>query len=150
MYWWGTNQRKTARLKGMVEVGERLKQFRDEIGYSQWGVAESVGMKQRTWAGWEKQPPQALLYLRQLSVTFGVSADYLLGLTDDGDRRKAEGPGAALPPQGEIAQLVTLAQRMSDELRYALLTVAEALGGVEDGPTPKEIAREMRAREIEK
>ena len=91
--------------------------------------------------------------MKKLAVEYRVSADYLLGLTDnpspwaERDASDAPQPGAALAPQGEIAQLVTLAQRMSDELRYALLTVAEALAGVEDGPTPREIARQMRAHE---
>lgn len=40
-------------------------------------------MAQRTYANWEKQPPEALTHLASLASHYGVSADYLLGLVDD-------------------------------------------------------------------
>ena len=105
----------------MVELSERLKRFRDEIGYSQDGVAGSIGMKQRTWADWEKQPPQALLYLRTLAETHQVSADYLLGITDDPSPRRGE----ALP--APVQEVVSLAVAWPDARQQELLAHAQVL-----------------------
>lgn len=65
----------------MIALG--LKRFRDKLGYSQTGIAESVGMKQTTWSGWENNPPDALEWLVELSRRHGVSIEYILGVTDD-------------------------------------------------------------------
>lgn len=64
-------------------MSTRLRELRDRLGYSQEGMATSVGMAQRTYANWEKQPPEALTHLASLSRHYGVSADYLLGIIDD-------------------------------------------------------------------
>ncbi len=135
--------------------GERFRHARERADLSQGQVAVYASTGQGYLSDLElgKRWPSTWTLLKKLAVEYRVSADYLLGLTDnpspwaERDASDAPQPGAALAPQGEIAQLVTLAQRMSDELRYALLTVAEALAGVEDGPTPREIARQMRAHE---
>lgn len=64
-------------------IAVALKRFRDKLGYSQTGIAESVGMKQTTWSGWEKDPPDAMEWLVRLSRRHGVSMEYILGETDD-------------------------------------------------------------------
>lgn len=92
-------------------------------------------MKQRTWADWEKQPPQALLYLRRLAETFGVSTDYLLGLTDDPDPVRAENRAqeAALlaqlpgPERAIVRALLLLLARETPAERQFTLEVIERL-----------------------
>lgn len=93
-------------------------------------------MKQRTWADWEKQPPQALLYLRRLAETFGVSTDYLLGLTDDPDPVRAENRAqeaallAQLPgPERAIvrALLLVLARETPGERQFTLEVIERLL-----------------------
>lgn len=138
-----------------MTIGERLRERRLEIGLSLGQVGEYEGVTPQYLSNLEhgRNQPNVWLLLTKLAMRYRTTTDYLLGITDDPspwaerDAFDAPQPGAALAPQGEIAQLVTLALRMSDELRYALLTVAEALAGVEDNPTPKEIARQMRAQE---
>lgn len=93
--------------------------------------------------------------LQKLAAQYKVSADYLLGLTDDPDPVHTENRAAeaallaALRPgeRGEIEHLLRLALRMPSEAREALLYIAEALAGREAGPTPAEIVRGMRERE---
>lgn len=55
-------------------------------------MAHSVGMTQRTYAGWEKDPPEAFDRLARLAQHYGVSADYLLGLIDDPAGRRDLAP----------------------------------------------------------
>ena len=69
----------------------RIKELREQYGYSQEGVAGIVGMSQTTYSGWEKQPPESLRRLAALARHYDVSADYLLGLSNDptpADRRR--------------------------------------------------------------
>jgi transcriptional regulator with XRE-family HTH domain len=91
----------------MNPISERLKKFRDSLGYNQEGIAESVGMKQRTWSDWEKSPPEALQWLVNLSRRYSVSVDYLLTLTDDPTPHKSN--AVAYPLRNpEIADLMRL------------------------------------------
>jgi transcriptional regulator with XRE-family HTH domain len=64
-------------------VALRLKELRERYGYSQAGMAKAVGMEQTAWSRWERNPPEALLQLRNISEYYGISADYLLGLSDN-------------------------------------------------------------------
>lgn len=103
----------------MVTVAERLKQIRDRLGYSQDGMAASIGMKQRTWADWEKKPPQALLFLRKLVEKHEMSADYLIGLTDDPTTRG----GPSLSP--EMQEVIGLGQQLSMARQQDLLAITK-------------------------
>lgn len=62
----------------------RLKQLREEKGYSQAVLARKLGVGQSTVGMWEngKNKPHNS-YLTMLSEIFGVSTDYLLGRSDD-------------------------------------------------------------------
>lgn|GEM_PF-1062642 len=61
----------------------RLKQLRDSKGFSQEGMAKSVGMTQKSWDRWESHPPESFTHLRRIAERYKVSADYLLGIVDD-------------------------------------------------------------------
>lgn len=62
--------------------GERLKELRIEKGVGQNKLAKDLGLSNASISYWEngKQEPSASAVYK-LSVYFGVSADYLLGLT---------------------------------------------------------------------
>jgi transcriptional regulator with XRE-family HTH domain len=69
----------------------RIKQLREQYGYSQEGIAGIVGMSQTTYSGWEKTFPEQLTRLAALAKHYDVSTDYLLELTNDptpADRRR--------------------------------------------------------------
>lgn len=65
-------------------LGERLKELREERGYTQKQLSEKLGINSVTYLHYEKEqrePPLSLL--ADISHFYGVTTDYLLGLTDD-------------------------------------------------------------------
>lgn len=67
----------------MIEFSKRLKELRLDSGYTQQNVADALGIKQQSYARYEvgKGEP-SLVTLVKISKIFGVSTDYLLGVTD--------------------------------------------------------------------
>lgn len=66
-----------------IILGERLKEQREELALTQRELAEKLGMNAVTYLHYEKgqrEPP--LSVLADMARFFGVSVDYLLGLTD--------------------------------------------------------------------
>lgn len=66
-----------------IILGQRLKELREERGLTQKQLAEILHLHSVTYLHYEKsqrEPP--LLVLAQMALFFGVSTDYLLGLTD--------------------------------------------------------------------
>lgn len=70
----------------MSVFSERLKQLRREQRYTQSAMAEILGLKPRGYQDYEygKTYP-TVPGLIQIAKFFGVSTDYLLGLTDKRD-----------------------------------------------------------------
>lgn len=73
-------------------MADRLKQFREQLGHNQLGMADAAGIEQGTWSRWEKQPPSQFVALANLANRYHVSADYLLGLVDDPEGRRGLSP----------------------------------------------------------
>lgn len=68
----------------MNTFGERLKELRTEKGLSQKALAERLGCNQSMVSFWENginEPTENAI--RKAALFFEVSADYLLGLTDE-------------------------------------------------------------------
>ena len=64
-------------------IGERLAEVRKDHGETQGDLAESIGVSLHTVRSWEREkssPPHELLIL--LCRRYGVTSDYLLGLSD--------------------------------------------------------------------
>ena len=62
----------------------RLKELREEAGYTQSQIAEMLKIKQNTYSQYEngvRELPYE--YLIALSQIYSVSTDYILGLRDD-------------------------------------------------------------------
>ena len=70
-------------MKNRKDIGQRLKESRKNVGYTQKQVAEFLGMAQPNYANYEagrvELDYEKLIILWQL---FHVSADYLLGLEE--------------------------------------------------------------------
>lgn len=63
---------------------QRLKELREEYGYSQQKLAEMLLIKQNTYSQYENGTRQLPIeYLIELSKIYSVSTDYILGLRDD-------------------------------------------------------------------
>ena len=78
----------------------RLKELRENLGYSQYTFAKAFGISQSAVASWESgnKEPRNYATTKRLADFFGVSVDYLLGLTDDPappDTKKAAGDMAS-------------------------------------------------------
>ncbi len=68
----------------MLTVAEAFKRFRAARGLSQQAVADKIGVKQGSYTAYEtKGAAPTVEKLRKMACEFQVSADYLLGLTDD-------------------------------------------------------------------
>ena len=66
-----------------TNLGQRLKELREEKGFTQKQLAEKLGINSVTYLHYEKEqrePPLALL--ADISRFYGVTVDYLLGLSD--------------------------------------------------------------------
>ena len=66
-----------------IFLGKKLKELREEMGLTQKQLAERLGMNSVTYLHYEKgqrEPPLGVL--ADMSKFFGVTVDYLLGLTD--------------------------------------------------------------------
>ena len=67
----------------MAEKYERIRNLREDLDLTQAELGEQINVPQRTYAYYESGermiPPQVLIALAQF---YGVSVDYLLGLTD--------------------------------------------------------------------
>lgn len=66
-----------------MEFGNRLKELMTENGISQQTLADNIGFSQRAvskWINHQAEPTESAIV--KCAKYFGVSADYLLGLTD--------------------------------------------------------------------
>lgn len=66
-----------------ILLGQRLKELREEMGLTQKQLSEKLKLNSVTYLHYEKgqrEPP--LSVLADMSKFFGVSVDFLLGLTD--------------------------------------------------------------------
>lgn len=66
------------------EIGIKIKELRKEVGLTQKQVAKLLNKSETGYASWEQGLSEPCVNdLRSLCKIFKVSADYLLGLTDD-------------------------------------------------------------------
>ena len=66
-----------------MKVCEALMRFRSETGLSQKEIARRLSIVQQVWQRYETgQTKPAAEFIVKVAQTFGVSADYLLGLSD--------------------------------------------------------------------
>lgn len=64
--------------------GERLKRLREDWGLNMKQMAQKLNMPYTTYVGYEKNEREPnLKTLALLAVCFGVSVDYLVGISDD-------------------------------------------------------------------
>lgn len=75
-------------------MGQRIFEARNNVGYSQDALARH-GIGHHIVSRWENgNYPQGLTWLAIMAREYGVSADWLLGLTDDPARGKGRRPAA--------------------------------------------------------
>lgn len=82
-----------------MEIGDALKRFRTDLNLSQRQVTERIGMAApQQWQKYEyKQMIPSAELVKKIAAEFNVSADYLLGLTDE---------PRPMPPKAEDEELI--------------------------------------------
>jgi transcriptional regulator with XRE-family HTH domain len=99
--------------------GQRLHTLREQAGLSQQQVADRLGLTQRAYAHWERNPvalrPDQLLGLAE---ALNVSVEDLVGA--NGTRRRGTGP------TGKMKQLFEAASRLPRNQQQKLTAVLEA------------------------
>jgi transcriptional regulator with XRE-family HTH domain len=126
----------------MGTVPERLRLLRLGRNYSRDAIADAVGMGRSTLTEWESSTPRAFAHLARLAERYGVSADYLLGLTDD---PTPLGRGEAPPPYSQ--EMTEILRRLGPLQAERLVVMAQAWADHEDAR--RQAARiEMRIDQI--
>lgn len=67
----------------MIKTGQRIKELRNEFGFSQKELAEKIGVAQNTITQYEKGTAKASLeVIVNLAIVLKTTTDYLLGLEE--------------------------------------------------------------------
>lgn len=100
-----------------MTVAESFKRFRKEFHLTQAQVAAALGVSQQAYQVYENKTVPTVTVLVRIADAFNVSADYLLGLTDDPR------------PVGEIitAQKTAAPAEVDDEILNAAIALVTAL-----------------------
>ena len=99
-----------------MAIVSSLKRFRHEFNLSQQDVAATLGMKQQSYSAYEaaKNPvTPSVTFIINLAKAYGVSADYLLGLTDEPNQALAPVPA----PEDEFTRAAIV---FADAMRNAV------------------------------
>ena len=102
--------------------GERLHALREQAGLSQAAIAKKLGIAQRSYSAWEREPV-ALRHdqLVTLAGALGISLAELLG---DSAAKKRGGSG----PTGKLRQVFERASKLPrDQQRHVLRVVEDTL-----------------------
>lgn len=108
-------------VKTEPNIGESLRRFRTALRLKQSDIADALGMTQPYYTKYETETvraPAAMIY--KLAKIYGVSADYLLGLSDEPNQKKYD--------DAEVAQALALYAMFKAEIQKAVL----ACGRVQD------------------
>jgi len=98
--------------------GERIHALREQAGLSQQQLAERLGLTQRAYAYWERNPVALRPdQLTKLAATLGVTMEVLLG--DPGAKRRGTGPA------GKMRQLFEAASRLPRSQQQKVAAVLE-------------------------
>ena len=104
--------------KGRPAFGERLHALREQAGLSQQQLAERLGLTQRAYAYWERNPvalrPEQIVALTE---ALGVSLEQLFSA--DAGKRRAAGPS------GKMRQLFEAASKLPRSQQQKVAAVLE-------------------------
>ena len=116
--------------------GDRLSKLRSNSGESQEAIASRFNRTRQAAASWEKGVIPREPILSGLANLFGVSTDYLLGLTDDPDKTTYQSPKTISElREGKIAygdltdaqkRILARSEEMSEKDQEQFADLAEA------------------------
>lgn len=74
----------------MNSIGEKLRELRMALGYSQNFVADSLKIARSTYVKYETGSSKPTRKLKEIAAFYGVSTDYILGVEPErGEKEKA-------------------------------------------------------------
>lgn len=103
--------------EGTMNLGDKIRDARKRNNYTQEQLANLVGVKKNTITGYEKNVREpSLEMVKKLAQTFGVSTDYLLGVSNhfDGSPELAEINEALDSMEKEIEKLRAMARTLAE------------------------------------
>ena len=115
---------------------ERLAQARNEKGLSQCETAKALGISRGRVANYEKgnrRPDPSII--KQMAIFYNVSADWLLGLTDDprpSDKIIADAAAQAREPSAEETEWLNIYRQLSLEERNLIMIAVKGYSGFEE------------------
>lgn len=101
-----------------MELKDALRRFRQDAGLKQEDVAVGIGIMRQAYQPYEtgKVTPSASMIIK-IATTFNVSADYLLGLSDEPRPKKYD--------EREVAEAFALRDVFSAMLKRAIVDVSK-------------------------
>lgn len=105
----------------MSNLGERVRDLRERRNMTQTELAETLGMKTYTTVSkWEKNEnfPKGK-DLKRLAQIFGVTSDYLLGLSDDKHKKVTQDM-----PETESSNILSIYKKLDTERQENVITYA--------------------------
>lgn len=104
-----------------MEISESLKRFRQELKLSQRQLSEKIGVPYQSYQTYEygSATPSAKVIIK-IASAFDVSADYLLGLSDEPRPKKYD--------EQEVAEAFALRDVFSAMLKRAIIDVSKPKG----------------------
>lgn len=113
----------------------RLKELREERNLTQWDVANGIQTSQRNIGRWEKgEVLPSSEFIVKLADFFQVSADYLLGRSDDlGVVTIQSGASELTPEEKELVRRFRPLARPLKDLIFSMLDTWEQQAAAENG-----------------
>lgn len=124
-----------------TKIGAQIKQLRLAAGMTQRELAQRINVGNTTLSQYESgaRVPSDEVKLK-IATVFGVSVDYLLGITDSREPiRAASVPSATTQRPAEVVIAVEL-HNLSDRQLDRLMGYIQALKEVPDSTTPQNVA----------
>lgn len=119
-----------------MSVAERLVEIREKSGYTRKKLADELGRPYRTITKYEtgeREPGHS--YIVEIAKKFGVSTDYILGVSDVMTLETKKSPSAAeATPGAELQQeIIRLAGNLSPELQDLFLAILRLIAARNQG-----------------
>lgn len=123
-----------------MKFGDLIKYLRESKGFTQQQLADKAEISRSVLSQYENNLVDPTAYVvKKLAIILEVSADYLLGLTDDGIHF-SDGQRAAPAPQStsEENDLLFYFRELSPYLKGVALDTVRAMAGGNVGESKKE------------
>ena len=122
-------------------IGTRIKFLRKEEGLNQRELAAKMHIGNSTLSQYEKGDRVPSIDMqRQFAQYFGVSVDFLIGLTDDRTPKPERPSDKPAPPDSAYLEALSYLDGLSDEAMASALRCLQAIKALDDAKAPADAA----------